>query len=229
VRSLERVAQVLAVLCLIAVVLLNGRPYFTAFSIPPRGIRDPHVALQMARSVEEVDAILSQAPSPDRVAMRMKQYIDLAFIAFYAALFVVMSMALARRTRWAWTIAVFGVLAAIFDVLEDVDILHIVDIPLESTTAQMVLHLHLMSVVKWMFAAVAIGLLGALTLRSRRWFMRLIAAVDFVAAGMILRGLTDNPWLVWAGALLAAGMIANAATLKFLTVEHSAERQKPNA
>jgi hypothetical protein len=215
----ERTAQVLAVLCLIAVVLLNGRPYFTAFSIPPRGIRDPHVALQMARSVAEIDAILSEAPSPDREAMRIKQYIDFAFIAFYAALFVVVSIALGRRTRWAWAIAVFGVMAAIYDVLEDVNILRIVDMPLDSVTTQMVLHLHLISVLKWMFAAIAIGLLGAFTLHSRRWYMRLIAAVDFVAAALILWGLTDNPWLVWAGAPLAAGMIANAATLRFLTAE----------
>ena len=90
----ERAARILAVLCLIVVVLLNGRPYFTTFSIPPRGIRDPHVALQMVRSVAEVDAILGDAPSPDREAMRMKQYIDFAFIAFYAALFVVISIAL---------------------------------------------------------------------------------------------------------------------------------------
>jgi len=219
VRWPERAVQILAVLCLIAVVLLNGRPYFTTFSFPPRGIRDPHVALQMARSVAEVDAILGEAPSPDREAMRMKQYIDFAFIALYAALFVVIGMTMARRTRWAWAIAVFGVLAALHDVRENFDILRIVDTPLDRTTPQMVSHLHLMSVAKWMFAAITILLLGAFTLGSRRWYMRLIAGLDFLAAGIILWGLVDNPWLVWAGAPLAAGIIANAATLKILTLE----------
>jgi hypothetical protein len=45
--------------------------------------------------------------------------------------------------------------------------------------------------------------------------------VDLLAAGMILWGLVDNPVLVWAGMPLAAGMIANAATLRFLTAELS--------
>ena len=94
-----------------------------------------------------------------------------------------------------------------------------IDTPLDRTAPQMVSHLHLMSVVKWMLAAIAIGLLGAFTLRSRRWYLRLIAGVDFLAAATILWGLVDNPWLVWAGAPLAAGMIANAATLKFLIAE----------
>ena len=111
----------------------------------------------------------------------------------------------------------FGVLAAIHDVLEDVDILRIIDTPLAAVTPQMISHLHLMSVLKWIFAAIAIGLLGAFTVASRRWFMRVIATVDFLGAAMILFGLADNPWLVWAGAPLAAGMIANAATLGFLT------------
>jgi hypothetical protein len=221
VRWPERAAQILAVLCLIAVVLLNGRPYFTTFSYPPRGIRDPHIAMQMVRTVSEVDAILGEAPSPDREAMRMKQYIDFAFIAFYAALFVVIGFALSRRTRWAWSITVFGLLTAIHDVLENLDILRIVDTSLDDTTPQMISHLLLMSIFKWMLAAITIILLGAFTLRSRRWYMRLIAAVDFLAAALILWGIVDNPWLVWAGVPLAAGMIANAATLKFLVTEPS--------
>jgi hypothetical protein len=49
--------------------------------------------------------------------------------------------------------------------------------------------------------------------------MRLIAGVDFLAAGLILWGQVDNAWLVWAGLPLATGMIANAATLKFLLVD----------
>ena len=93
-RSPERAALALAVLCAVLLILVQGRPYFTTSSFPQRGIADPQVAMQMARSVPEIDAILGEAPSPDRVVMRMKQYIDFAFIAAYTALFVVMSWAL---------------------------------------------------------------------------------------------------------------------------------------
>ena len=212
----ERAALVLAVLCLALVVLLGGRPYFTTSSFPPRGIMDPHVALQMVRSVQEVDAILGDSPSPDREVMRMKQYIDFAFIASYAALFIVVSRALIPLARWAAAIGILGVFAAIQDVRENLDILRLLDTSLSATTPQMISHLHLMSVTKWGLAAAAIAALGVFTLRSSRWFLRLIGGVDLLAAGMILWGLVDNPWLVWAGLPLAAGMIANAATLKFL-------------
>lgn len=215
----ERAALALAVLCAVLLVLVEGRPYFTTASIPTRGIRDPQVALQMVRSVQEVDAILGEAPSPDREVMRMKQYVDFAFIASYAALFLVMSWALSPFTRWAWLIGIFGVLAAMHDVLENLDILQLVDASLSAVTPQMISHLHLMSVAKWGFAAAAIATLGVFTLRSRRRFMRVIAALDLLAFVLILWGLVDNVWLVWAGLPLAAGMIASAATLKFLVVD----------
>ena len=217
----ERAALVLAALCLILVVVLNGRPYFTTSSFPPRGIMDPHVAIQMVRSVPEIDAILGDAPSADREVLRVKQYIDFAFIPAYAALFIVLSVALLRTSRWALVIGIFGVLAALHDVMEDRDILQIINTPLAAVTGAMISHLHLMSVVKWICAAVAIGALGVFTLFARKWYFRLIGAVDLLAAGMILWGLVDNPTLVWAGMLLAAGMIANAATLKFLLRELS--------
>ena len=103
--------------------------------------------------------------------------------------------------------------------LENIDILGIVNKPLSAVTPQMISHLHRMSVVKWGFAALTIVTLAAFTLRSRRWFMRLIAGLDVLAFGLILWGLVDNPWLVWAGFALAAGMILNAATLKFLVAD----------
>jgi hypothetical protein len=216
---LERAALALAALCFVLVFALNGRPYFTTSSFPPRGIMDPHVALQMVRSVREVDALLGDAPSADREVMRVKQYIDFAFILAYAALFIVVGIALLRVSRWALAIGFFGVMAALHDVMENRDILQIVDIPLSAVTAPMISHLHLMSVIKWMSAAIAMGLLGVFTLSARRWYFRLIGAVDLFAAAIILWGVVDNRMLVWAGMPLAAGMIANAATLKFLSAE----------
>lgn len=218
-RSPERAALVLAVLCMALLALVDGRPYFTTNSFPQRGIMDPQIAMQMARNVPEIDAVLGEAPSPDRLVMRMKQYIDFAYIASYTALLLVIGWGLSRVSRWAWAIGIFGVLAGIHDVLENVDILRIVNLPLSAVTPAMISHLHLMSVVKWGFASITMAILAVFTLRSRRWFLRLIGGIDVLAFGMILWGLVENPWLVWAGFALAAGMIANAATLKFLIAD----------
>ena len=72
-RNLERLAAALAILSFIFFVLLQGKPYFTNASRPPRGIPDSEAAIQVARSVEEIDDILGDAPSPDREVMRFKQ------------------------------------------------------------------------------------------------------------------------------------------------------------
>src|SRR5882762_8868028 len=89
---LRRAAGFIAILNLALIFILSGKPHFTNASRPPRGIANPVVALEMARDVDEVDAILGEAPSPDREAMRVKQYIDFAFIASYAALYVALSL-----------------------------------------------------------------------------------------------------------------------------------------
>src|ERR1700693_5694027 len=119
---LERGAQALAVLCLVILAGRAGKPSFTNASQPPRGIRDPMIALQMARDVGEVDAILGEAPGPDREAVRLKQYIDFAFIASYVALFAAMGVALAQQSRWGWLVAVSGVAMGVPDVLENLAI-----------------------------------------------------------------------------------------------------------
>ena len=68
---LERWIGIIAVLNLAMIALLSGRPYFSNASHPVRGISNPVLALEVARNVAEVDAILSDAPSPDREAMRI--------------------------------------------------------------------------------------------------------------------------------------------------------------
>ena len=65
------------------IVILNGKPDFSNASRPARGIANPVVALQLARNVDEVDDVIGDAPSPDREAMRFKQYLDFGFIALY--------------------------------------------------------------------------------------------------------------------------------------------------
>src|ERR1700691_188536 len=122
-KSPERIAQMLAVLALMILILLAGKPSFTNASVPVRGIHDPGIALQVARNVDEIDAILGPAPSADREAMRLKQYLDFAFIVTYVGIAVVITVVIAlsiRRMRpLAFALLLCVIAAGVFDWTEN--------------------------------------------------------------------------------------------------------------
>jgi ABC-type branched-subunit amino acid transport system permease subunit len=152
----ERLAQILAALCLVIVAVMAGKPSFTNASQTVRGIADPGIALQTARNVDEIDAILSDAPSADREVMRLKQYIDFAFIATYAALSIVMAWALRRRLRWvALALVACTLAAAVFDVLENLEILRLLHLELSQTTPAAIQAIRAASFVKWPLVSLA--------------------------------------------------------------------------
>jgi hypothetical protein len=219
---LERGAQALAVLCLVILAVLAGKPSFTNASQPPRGIRDPMIALEMARDPGEVDAILGESPGPDREAMRLKQYIDFAFIASYVALFGAMGAALARRSRWGLLVAVSGVAMGIPDVLENLAILRLLPVDVGNTTQAMIDGIRQASVIKWSCASAAMVVLAIFFLDARRWGVRMVGVVNFAAGALTCWGLVDNSMLVWGGGMMAAGVLASAATLKSVTYEPAA-------
>jgi len=196
----------LALACVVVLVVHSGRPDFTSASQPVRGIANPVLALQMARNVDEVDAVLGDAPSPDREAMRIKQYIDFGFIASYAGLYLALAMMF--RSRAGWIAAICGGAAACFDVAENFAILRILDVPLRSTTQAMIDAIRHASLAKWTLAYVAGALFAAVFWMSRRWAMRFIAILNFAAAALGFYGIYDNSFLVWAGLPLFAGLIA---------------------
>lgn len=200
VRSLE--VGWLAVACVALLLILRGAPQFSNASVPPRGIADPVIGLQMARNVAEVDDILGQAPSPDREAMRIKQYIDFVFIAAYSALYVALARML--RSKLAIAAAVFGVAGAIFDVFENVAILRIVNVPLERTTQAMIDSIRDPSLAKWALAFVASAIFASIFLRRKNLGWRAAGLCQAVAAVLGFYGLFDNAFLVWAGVALFA-------------------------
>jgi hypothetical protein len=216
----ERVAQILAAVCLVIIALLVGRPSFTNASEPVRGITDPWIALQMARNVQEVDAILGEAPSPDREVMRMKQYVDFAFIATYLAIALVMSWALRRRMKMAAiALAVCVAAVAVFDLLENLAILRLLPVGLEDTTQAMINAIRAPSTLKWSLVSLAMVLVAIFYLDARRWYLRLLGLLDLAAGALTCWGMFHNAWLPWAGAALFIALLASAATLKFLTHE----------
>jgi hypothetical protein len=208
VPQLQRWAGLLAVLNLAMIAILMGRPYFSNASRPVRGISSPVLAMEVARNVTEVDAILSDAPSADREAMRIKQYADFGFIAGYAGLYVVMSLLLMREGRVpAISAAVLGVGAAVFDVIENVGILRVVDTDLAHTTQSMIDQVRYPSLIKWTLASLALGLLAILLMRMKRAAPRIVGALYLIAALLGLYGLYDNAILEWSGIPALAGFI----------------------
>jgi hypothetical protein len=219
VLSLERKAQALAVLCLAILAVMAGRPSFTNASQPGKGVHDPMIALQMARDIGDVDDILEDAPSPDREVMRLKQYIDFAFIASYVALLWMMGRALSRRSRWGYALALCGIAVAVPNVIENLEILRLIPLDLSDTPQALIDSIRHASVAKWSAASIAMVILGLFFLDAKRWSLRLLGAADVLAGAAACWGLVNHPVLAWAGGSMAAGLLLSAATLKFVTYE----------
>jgi hypothetical protein len=212
---LRRQAGALAILCLVLVILLRGKPYFTNASHPPRGIPDSEVAIQVARSPGEIDDILGNAPSPDREAMRFKQYIDFAFIAAYTALFLTLALMLMREGGWGRLAGaaamVCAVATGVFNVLQDVAILGILDIPLDALPSAAINAIRSAAAAKWALAAVTEAFLSGLFLKQRGWLSRATGALLLLSAAFIAYGFRDNRFFVYQGYPAGVALVGIAA------------------
>jgi hypothetical protein len=212
---LQKLVGWLAVLCIVFVALLQGKPYFTNAARPPRGILDPGVALQVARDIGEIDDILADAPSPDREVMRFKQYIDFGFVGAYTGLFLALASLLSRGAGWARVAGAAAMVCAaatgFFDLLENLAILRILDVPLRFTTAGMIHAIRSASTAKWVLAGVTLALLSTLFLKRRGWLSRAAGGLFIVSAVFIFYGFHDNRFLVFEGFPGLASLIAIAA------------------
>ena len=219
-RTAARTAGFLSLWCIAMLVLMFSKPSFTNASKPQHGIPDPVLALQMARNISDVDAVLGDVPSPDREVMRVKQYEDFGFIAGYATLYLTLSFMLARKyPRFrlvAILAAIAGIAAAVLDVRENFAILRIVDVTLAATTQDMIDAIRRLAVPKWALGFIAIGLLSVYFLKDRRWATRVVGAIYALAAVVGLYGLINNAILAFGAALIALGLIGSAAVFLLL-------------
>lgn len=218
-KTPERIAQALAVLCLMILILLAGKPSFTNASEPVRGIHDPAIAVQVARNAAEIDAILGPAPGADREAMRLKEYLDFALIVAYIGIAAAMAVAMKRMRPLAWVLLGCVLAAAFFDWTASLAILRLLPVDLPQTTQPMIDAIRRASAVKWSLLALAFALLAVFFFRSRRWYLRLIAVLDLAAGALAYFGISHNEWLPSAAGLLSVGLVLSAATLNVLTHE----------
>gem|GEM_PF-2052123 len=217
-KTQQRIRWAAAAWCLVFLVVLAGRPSFTNASMPVRGVADPVVALQMARNTAEVEAVLGEAPSVDREIMRVKQYVDFALIAGYAALALLIAAALARSRyrRLALVMGGIAILAALADVLENLGTLRVVNLPLGQLKPVTLDALRLASITKWNLLLSANILLAVITIAGRRWYLRAAGILGLAGAVLTAAGLFYNAILVWGGFLMILALLLTAATLKQL-------------
>lgn len=216
--SLERAAGALAATCLATIVLLAGKPYFTNASRPPRGITDPGIAIQVARSLEEVDYILGSAPSPDREVMRLKQYIGFASVVLRTALFLILARLLAEQRGWRRVAAAAAMVctlaSALFATISKLAILRTLNVSLIETTPAMINSIRASSAAMWLLTAVSLALLSSYFFTSGTGnlvasLVRSLAGVSLAAtAAAQLYGLHDNRFLVWQGFPFIAGLVS---------------------
>lgn len=204
-RGAERRVGWFAVATIAMVAILSSKPGFTNASRPPRGIANPVIAIELARNVDEVDAILSDAPSPDREAMRLKTWIDFGFIVAYVGLFLAVARLLGDHMGLA--AAATGTLAGICDVIENVGILRLVNVDLSHTTQAMIDVIRIPSLIKWALVWITLALLAASFWKMGHWSKRALTIVNFAAAALGMYGLFDNAFLVWAGFPMLAGLL----------------------
>jgi len=94
--TVVRVAAVVAVVVLtIGVCMYLSEDFKHKYQ--PRGFKNPVLAMEMARSMEEVGVIIGKPGHSDRSQMRSQQRIDFFFILAYWSEFVLMSVLLWRR------------------------------------------------------------------------------------------------------------------------------------
>jgi hypothetical protein len=221
-RTQQRIARALAAWCLVFLIVMAGRPSFTNASIPVRGVTDPVIALQMvARTSDEVEAILGEAPSADREVMRVKQYVDFALIAGYFTLALLIAGALTRGGR-RWTAALLSflvIVAASLDIRENLATLRIVNLNLNQLTPAMLASLRFTSTAKFLAMTGAVALMATVAVGRRRWQPRAAGLVSLAGVAITLAGLFNPALFAWGGFLMLLGLLLTAVTLEELTYE----------
>jgi len=159
----KRLALVAALATLACLAILMGPPYFSTASVPTRWTFDPGLEVQTVTDVEDLRLTLGEAPSQDRETMRLKVKIDFAFIAGYTTLLIALGVLAARAGGWrriaGVAAALCAVAAGVFDVLENLAILDVLDVPIAKTTDTMLAAIREPSRTKWSLAAVCAVLL----------------------------------------------------------------------
>jgi hypothetical protein len=204
----------------------------------PRGFGNPVLAMELARSTDEVEAIIGEPGHSDRSQMRSQQHLDLVFIFAYGTLFVLMSILLwRRRFRLAKVLAVFSgffaVMAAGLDIREDLLIINVISKPVAQVDEGLVRMIRYTAMAKWSLLYIAMILL-AFVLIGRNderagqghigrflfslsfitgWLFLATAIIGLISMGSEFMLASAAPsYLEWSTRLLTLGLVGLAVT-----------------
>jgi len=189
------------------------------------GFTNHVLAIELVRTNSDVQEIVGELGDPNREVMRGKVQKDFFFIPAYALLFAALGWLLGRSDYrlaiWAGAaIVVCAAGAAVFDVIENLGILRILDLRLIDTTQTMADSVRLASLVKWALVFVAMALISPFVFLRRDLFARppglnrlarvfgvLIALAYLIAATIGLIGLKQNPLIEAASVFMSLALL----------------------
>jgi hypothetical protein len=175
------------------------------------------LALELARSVEEIGARVGDEGDQRRVKQLKWLDLDAFFVPAYWALFVALGVVLAFRQReWSWdawpvwigaAAVLAATVAAIADVSENGRLRTVLETPLAATTVELVRSIRSASLVKWGASAVTVALLTGLYTGDGRADLVDVLFLGYASVAAVgIIGLLWHPalrlFLIAAGALL---------------------------
>jgi hypothetical protein len=223
-RTPEGVLQILGAIFLLLLFVVTGRPNFTNASKPPGNLGSSLIALEQAHSVSDIDAILSDVPSPDREVLRIKQYVTIAILVVVLFIAVIATSRLMRRRRTAIFIGVLGLAVCVLGLLESIVILRLIETPLSATAQNSLDQLRLWSTGKWATFAALTACISLFFLVDRRSLLKFVGVLDLIAAIALAVGLAQISLLPVGGFAACVAVALSAVTLKFSRHEESSPR-----
>ena len=213
VSRLARVVGGLALVTLTVGVVMSVRATFTHRADLPHGVHGPVLAIELARSEDDVRLTVGEPGSHDRDVMREAVHIDFAFIVAYWLLLVGMSTLLdrgggARPFRLPAMAAIAATGAAAADVKENLAILSLLDTVPGGVTATP----HDAALVKWGLFFLVLALFGVVLTRRGGW-LRVLGLLFLASALVGFAGLVHYPAIEWAMLPTLLALLATTGTL----------------
>lgn len=135
-------------------------------------------AMEFVRSRNDIEKVIGELGDPirqqDRDTMGYKLGLDFLFVAAYTLLFIALGVLLAvRPSAWAFWVGIIaagcGTAAAVADVVENIRILRVLDLPLAQTVDEMAQGIRQAAMVKWFLSFLTIAMLSSAFFLPGRW------------------------------------------------------------
>lgn len=186
----------------------------------PHGLSKPMMALEFARTVDDIRQIVGDQGDPRRAQMLALLRIDtFGFIPTYWLFFLSLSWLLAHRSIpyslwYGVALAVCVTAAALFDFAENQHIRVALETQLSQTAADTVTGIYRSALIKWLLIFVALALSSRLFLGRSDW-LAVIGILFLITSLLGSLGLLYNPAIEWSYVPLLIAVVCVAFTFAF--------------